>query len=200
MVDLQAPGLHASGVTLPGAPGVVVGHNERIAWGITNLEYDVQDLYVEKLDERTGRYEFRGRVEQARPERDVIRVKGGTPLEDHDWITRHGPLFLSEGGERMTLRWAAAETGPFALPFVRDQPGARLARVSLRAGAPAGAGAELRVRRCGRQYRLPGGGAAAHPARVHRRSARGRRFGRVRVGRLHPVRAIAQHVQSGRTG
>src|SRR5207253_2219087 len=56
MTHLQAPGLDVSGVALPGAPGVIVGHNQRIAWGITNLQFDVQDLYIEKFDERTGRY------------------------------------------------------------------------------------------------------------------------------------------------
>ena len=50
----------------PGVPGVIVGHNERIAWGVTNLHFDVQDLYIEKFDDRTGRYEFRGQVLQAR--------------------------------------------------------------------------------------------------------------------------------------
>ena len=66
----------SAGVALPGAPGIIVGHNQRIAWGITNLHFDVQDLYIEKLDDRTGRYLFRGQVEQARGEREIIRVKG----------------------------------------------------------------------------------------------------------------------------
>ncbi|MGA2773008.1 MAG: penicillin acylase family protein, partial [Bryobacteraceae bacterium] len=60
MAHLQAPGLDVSGVTLPGVPGVMVGHNQRIAWGITNLQFDVQDLYIEKFDDRTGRYLYRG--------------------------------------------------------------------------------------------------------------------------------------------
>ena len=76
MTHLEAPGLNVAGVSLPGAPGIIVGHNQRIAWGITNLQFDVQDLYIEKLDDRTGRYLFRGQVEQARAEREIIRVKG----------------------------------------------------------------------------------------------------------------------------
>ena len=60
MTHLTAPGLDVSGVALPGTPGVVVGHNRRIAWGITNLQFDVQDLYIEKIDERTGRYVLSG--------------------------------------------------------------------------------------------------------------------------------------------
>ena len=54
-------------MSLPGVPGVIVGHNDRIAWGVTNLHFDVQDLYIEKFDDRTGRYEFRGQILQARP-------------------------------------------------------------------------------------------------------------------------------------
>ena len=81
MTALQAPGLNVSGVSLPGAPGVIVGHNDRIAWGITNLHYDVQDLYIERMDDRTGRYLFRGQPEQARAERDIILVKGSKPVE-----------------------------------------------------------------------------------------------------------------------
>lgn len=61
--QLQAPGLDAAGVTVPGLPGILIGHNRRIAWGITSLEFDAQDLYLEKLDDRTGRYMFRGQVE-----------------------------------------------------------------------------------------------------------------------------------------
>src|SRR5947199_263812 len=53
MVHIQAPGFEVAGVTVPGAPGVVVGHNQRIAWGITNLQFAVQDLYREKFDDRT---------------------------------------------------------------------------------------------------------------------------------------------------
>lgn len=118
MAQLEAPGLDVGGVTLPGVPGVIVGHNRRIAWGITNLGFDVQDLYIEKFDDRTGRYLFRGQVEQASAERELIRVKGQPAAELLLWVTRHGPLFVTEGGDRMALRWAAAEPGMFQFPFL----------------------------------------------------------------------------------
>ena len=50
MIHLKAPGLNVSGVSLPGLPLVVIGHNERIAWGMTNTGPDVQDLYAESFD------------------------------------------------------------------------------------------------------------------------------------------------------
>jgi penicillin amidase len=118
MVHLQAPGLDVSGVSLPGIPGVIIGHNDRIAWGVTNLGFDVQDLYIERFDDRTGRYLFRGELQQARREREIIRIKGRPPEELTVWVTRHGPLFLSEGNLRLALRWAAAEPGGFRFPIL----------------------------------------------------------------------------------
>jgi penicillin amidase len=118
MTHLEAPGLDVSGVALPGTPGVIVGHNQRIAWGITNLHFDVQDLYVEKFDDRSGRYLYQGHVEQARLEREVIRVKGQAATEIPVWVTRHGPLFVSEGSDRMALRWVVAQPGVVQYPFL----------------------------------------------------------------------------------
>src|SRR5438067_7438730 len=111
MTHLQMPGLDVAGVSLPGAPGIIVGHNQRIAWGITNLQFDVQDLYLEKFDDRTGRYAFRGQTEQARQERELIRVKGQRPVELDLWVTRHGPVIIHEGGNHVALRWTVAEPG-----------------------------------------------------------------------------------------
>lgn len=117
MVSLEAPGLHVEGVALPGLPGVIVGHNDRIAWGVTNLGFDVQDLYAERLDENTGVYQYDGHVEQARLEREFIAVKGEPAVELRQWITRHGPV-RHELGRALALRWTAAEAGAFQLPFV----------------------------------------------------------------------------------
>ncbi|HTP31620.1 MAG TPA: penicillin acylase family protein [Candidatus Acidoferrales bacterium] len=118
MMHLEAPGLDVAGVALPGAPGVVIGHNRRIAWGVTNLHYDVQDLYRETLDQRTGQYVFQGKILLARAEREIIRVKGGRAIEVSNWVTVHGPVFLTPGNEHLTLRWAAAEHGLLQFPFV----------------------------------------------------------------------------------
>jgi len=118
MVHLQAPGLDVAGVALPGVPGVIVGHNERIAWGVTNLHFDVQDLYSENLDERTGRYLYRGQWEQARQVREVIQVRGAPAVEMPVWVTQHGPVIIDDAREHLALRWAAGEPGTFQFPFV----------------------------------------------------------------------------------
>jgi len=117
-VHLKAPGLDVTGVSLPGVPCVIVGHNQRIAWGVTNLGFDVQDLYLEKIDPQTGRYAFHGQVEQARLESEWIRVKGARPVEFRQWVTWHGPVAFSENGHYFALRWAAAEPGGFGFPFL----------------------------------------------------------------------------------
>ena len=115
-VHLKAPGLDVAGVSLPGVPGVIIGHNRRIAWGVTNLGFDVQDLYIEKIDAQTGRYSFRGQVEQARSESEWIRVKGARPVEFRQWVTRHGPVAFEEHGRYFALHWTAAQPG-FQYPF-----------------------------------------------------------------------------------
>jgi penicillin G amidase len=117
-VHLKAPGLNVTGVSLPGLPCVIVGHNTRIAWGVTNLGFDVQDLYVEKIDPQTGRYLFRGQVEQARSESEWIRVKNARPVELRQWVTRHGPVAFTENGRYFALRWVAAEPDGFTFPFL----------------------------------------------------------------------------------
>ena len=118
MAHLTAPGLDAAGVSLPGTPGIIVGHNRRIAWGITNLQFDVQDLYLLQIDERTGRYLYQGHPEQAKLEREIIRIKGQNPTELLVWVTRYGPLFVTENGDHMALRWMAAEPGLLQYPIM----------------------------------------------------------------------------------
>jgi penicillin G amidase len=117
MVHVRAPGLNVTGVSLPGVPGVIIGHNDRIAWGVTNLGYDVQDLYRESIDVRNGRYLFRGQMEQARFERELIPVKNAKPVEFAQWVTRHGPVSPGEGKQYLALRWAAGEPGSYQFPF-----------------------------------------------------------------------------------
>jgi len=118
MAHLEAPELDVSGVTLPGTPGVLVGHNRSIAWGITNLQFAVQDLFTEQIDERTGRYLYHGQVEQARQERELIRVKGQDPVEVLVWVTRFGPLYTTDGKVPMAMRWSAAEPESFQYPIL----------------------------------------------------------------------------------
>jgi penicillin amidase len=118
MAHLRAPGLNVAGLEFPGVPGIIIGHNDRIAWGVTNLGFDVEDLYVERMDVRTGQYLFQGRIEQARREREVINVKGQGTEEVTAWVTRHGPVFTAEGNRVMTLKWTGADASLFHNVFL----------------------------------------------------------------------------------
>ena len=118
MVHLKAPELNVTGVSLPGVPCVIIGHNDRIAWGVTNLGFDVEDLYREKMDLDTGRYVFQGKLEQAQLDRQLIPVKGARPVEFTQWVTRHGPVVVVENNQVLALRWTATEPGTFQFPFL----------------------------------------------------------------------------------
>jgi len=116
LVHLKAPGLNVSGAALPGVPCVITGHNENIAWGVTNLGADVLDVYSEQIDDRSGRYLYQGKVEQATLDHQTIAVKGGKPVQLNIWVTRHGPVF-SENGKSYSVRWSAADG--FGFPFFK---------------------------------------------------------------------------------
>ena len=89
--QLKAPGLDAIGATLPGVPAIILGRNQKIAWGFTNTGPDVQDLYIEKL---TGENEYLTPDGPRRFEtREVtIKVKGQDPVTITVRKGRHGPI------------------------------------------------------------------------------------------------------------
>jgi penicillin amidase len=122
---LIGPGIDTAGVALPFSPGILIGHNDRIAWGFTNTEGDVQDLYLERLSADGSEVEYIGGAEPVTIHREQIDVRGRDEpeiLEVRE--TRHGPLLDSytvgiadpvvvEGGIRRSyaLRWVGAEHG-----------------------------------------------------------------------------------------
>lgn len=115
LVQLKAPGLDVSGASIPGVPSIILGHNAQIAWGATNLEADAMDLYTEQIDDRTGRYAFQGKAEQAQLDRQMIGVRGQSPVEFDTWITRHGPVVAHKNGKSFSMKWTAAYG--FGFPF-----------------------------------------------------------------------------------
>lgn len=91
LAHLSAPGLDVIGATLPGVPAVVLGRNDRIAWGFTNTGPDVQDLYIEKLD-ASGGYLAPDGPRPFQVVEETIRVKGAEPERLRVRISRHGPV------------------------------------------------------------------------------------------------------------
>jgi penicillin G amidase len=121
---LVGPGIDVAGVALPFSPGILLGHNDRIAWGFTNTEGDVQDLYLERLSGDGRSAEYHGRWEPLTFHREEISVRGRDEPEVVEVReTRHGPLLdgylIGVGdpevvpGLRHTyaLRWVGAEHG-----------------------------------------------------------------------------------------
>jgi penicillin amidase len=116
-----------AGFSFAGTPGVIIGHNERIAWGLTNVGPDVQDLYIEKINPANpNQYEVNGQWVDMDIRAETIYVGGGEPVEITIRSTRHGPIItdtygLEEFGEdagvgvpenyAIALRWTALEPG-----------------------------------------------------------------------------------------
>ncbi|MBI5880154.1 MAG: penicillin acylase family protein [Chloroflexi bacterium] len=117
-VHLSTPETEVTGVSFPGTPFVVIGHNREIAWGFTNGFPDVQDIYIEKFNPANpAEYEFKGQWEPATIIKEEIRVKGeAAPRVVEIVQTRHGPIInhltpLTAGRDNFALafRWTAHE-------------------------------------------------------------------------------------------
>src|SRR5688572_8772898 len=117
---LSAPGLEVIGASLPGVPGILLGRNERIAWGFTNTGPDVQDLYLEKDDARFTVIE------------DLIKVRGAPDEKIRIRVSRHGPVIsdvsrlaqeAAPPGHAIAMAWTALAEDDMTV-----QAGARLQR------------------------------------------------------------------------
>ena len=132
MADLSAGtgapgGFHVSGVTLPGTPFVIVGHNQHVAWGFTNLGADVQDLYVEQTRGEGDAAEFAaadGTWEKVLHQREVIRVKGAPDVVLDVKATQHGGMatpvvsgLYPHEKRTIALRWTIYDPANVTSPF-----------------------------------------------------------------------------------
>jgi penicillin amidase len=111
LAHVSGGSLDAIGATLPGVPGVMIGRNQRIAWGITALLGDVQDLYIEKVNTR-DQAEYNGALEPLRVVRETIKVRGGADVPLRVRITRHGPIIsdiLERPQSTLALRWTGLD-------------------------------------------------------------------------------------------
>ncbi len=97
IVHLNAPGWNMIGATEPPLPGVAIGHNGRLAWGLTIVGTDQSDVYVETVNPANrNQVRFRGQWENLRIVRDTIRVKGSAPVIAEYKFSRHGPVFSED--------------------------------------------------------------------------------------------------------
>ena len=120
IADLRSPGFHAAGVTLPGFPLVIAGHNEHVAWGYTALYADVSDLYTEKLDQKGNYQDIDGAWRPLAIDRETIHVRGGRNVVVNVESTAHGPLLnplLAGGDPPLALKWTLYDPSLNVLPL-----------------------------------------------------------------------------------
>jgi penicillin amidase len=118
MIHLKAPGVDVSGVSLPGLPAVILGHNARIAWGVTNTGPDVQDLYIETFNPRAPtQYLHNGQWIDAQVREEVIKLRSHEDYHLKVRVTRHGPVVSQEGDRHLALKWTALEPHAMRFPF-----------------------------------------------------------------------------------
>lgn len=117
-----------SGYTFAGLPGVIIGHNDRIAWGFTNLGPDVADLYLERVTDDT--YELDGAQVPLEVREETIQVAGGDPVTVTVRATGRGPIVTDidadfaavaegypaasgapDGAYELALQWTALTPG-----------------------------------------------------------------------------------------
>jgi penicillin amidase len=121
-IHLSGGGLDVAGASLPGIPFVIIGHNDRIAWGATALYADVQDHYLETLDPAdNGQYAALGVWESFEVFSETIRVAGASPVTMQIQRSRHGVVISEQprDGQVLALRWDGPWNGDSALALLR---------------------------------------------------------------------------------
>ena len=122
-VHLHAPGLNVIGAGEPAVPGVSLGHNEHIAFGLTIFPTDQEDLYVYELDPQDAtRYRYAGGFESMREITETVAVRGGDDRQVRLLFTRHGPVLHLDADRRRA----------YALRSVWTEPGTAAYLASLR--------------------------------------------------------------------
>ena len=114
IAHLSAPGLNVIGAGEPALPGISIGHNERIAFGLTIFPMDQEDLYFyETAEGDPSRYRYGDRFERVRALRETIAVRGAEDEEVVLRFTRHGPIVHEEAdsGRLWAVRAAWLEPG-----------------------------------------------------------------------------------------
>lgn len=105
--------LHVAGATFPGIPAVVIGRNERVAWGATVAYFDVMDVYVEELAQEGSAVVFEGEEVEILRKEVIFQVANQSEphLATLEWVPHHGPVVSKDvaGGKALTVRWTGHE-------------------------------------------------------------------------------------------
>lgn len=112
-MHLQSDSMNVSGVIFAGVPGIILGHNDHIAWGVTNTGPDVQDLYIEKRNPvNPHQFLYNNKWEDAKVFKEPIAVKDEKTLDYEVIETRHGPImsefaFDKKQNTALSMKWTA---------------------------------------------------------------------------------------------
>ena len=112
VVHLNAPGWDVIGAGEPALPGVSIGHNQDIAWGLTVFPIDQEDLFLEELNPKNPN-EYRTATGWAmmHVEQEIFHVKDGPDVTKEVKFTGHGPVLWEDGKRALALHWVGAEPG-----------------------------------------------------------------------------------------
>ena len=104
--------LDVTGVAVPGQPFIIAGHNDKIAWGMTNVGVDDTDFYIEKLNEDSTQYFFNGEWKDLRIDTETITSKTGLKVKRTLRFTHRGPIissFKDMNEAAISMRWVGNE-------------------------------------------------------------------------------------------
>jgi len=119
IAHLSAPGLNIIGAGEPALPGISIGHNDRIAFGLTIFAIDQEDLYIYRTNPQAAdEYWYRGRWEPMRVLQDVFPVRGGEPQKVTYKFTRHGPVIYEDPSRHVAVAVRAAWLEPGMAPYL----------------------------------------------------------------------------------
>ncbi len=116
-VKAEDNSLNAIGATMPGVPYIILGRNDKIAWGFTNAAPDAQDLFVEKIT-KNGKYKTPDGEADFIMRQEVIKVKGAEDIIINTRATRHGPVIsdqlpyiqeILDANHVISMRWTALD-------------------------------------------------------------------------------------------
>ena len=176
IVHLSAPGWNVKGFALPGEPLVLIGHNDRIAWGFSNNGADVQDLYQERFNqENQHQYLVNGKFVDAEVRTERIKVRGKPDTVIDVIVTRHGPIVRSDARPRVRAKVDGASARSTEPQLWVDGTRAQLAGISRNSSRRFRTCGECGLRGRRRKYRLPRCGVDSDSEERPRRSSSDRR-------------------------
>lgn len=113
-LQLQSPEMNVYGYSIPGTPGIIIGYNNSIAWGLTNGSVDVCNFFKLELKDKFSQYQLDGSWKDTKQTIEAIKIKNGKPFYDTIYYTIHGPIvsdfrFGAKEKEGLAMSWALHE-------------------------------------------------------------------------------------------